>query len=289
MSGNIIEVRDLVKEFGGFRAVDGLSIDVGEGEVFGLLGPNGAGKTTTIRMMTTLLRPDSGTIVLGGHDISREPQAAKRLIGMSQQHISLDKDISLRENIRHKAMLLGLPSALAKERIDELVHTMKLEPYMDKLTSDLSGGCKRRGAIVCAVLHEPRILFLDEPTAGLDTQTRHILWEMIGMLRDKGTTVVLTTHYIEEAEALSDRIAVVDAGRIIIEGTPAGLCEGLGKWTVEYIDDDDCRRYRYFGTRPEATAFAGSQGTPDRSLVRLTRLEDVYLEATGRQDLREAE
>lgn len=279
----IIEAVDLYKRFGDFTAVDGISLNVRKGEIFGLLGPNGAGKTTTVRMLTTLLAPTSGTIKLDGYDISESPNEAKKLIGISQQHISLDKDISVGENLRYKAMLLNIPRAEAKLRIENLSKVMGLDPYMDKIVADLSGGWKRRTAIVCAILHNPSILFLDEPTAGLDTQSRHILWELIRSLRDNGTTIILTTHYIEEAESLCDNIAIVDKGRIVLNGTPEELCRSFGRWTVEYIDDRERRNYRFFDKKDEADAFIRSCGSPEKTLLRRTHLEDIYLEKTGRE------
>ncbi|UAL08433.1 MAG: ATP-binding cassette domain-containing protein [Candidatus Methanogranum gryphiswaldense] len=284
---SIIEAKGLVKRFGDFIAVDGVSITVEKGEIFGFLGQNGAGKTTTIRMLTTLLKPDEGTIVIGGHDASKEPMEVKSMIGICPQHISLDKDISLYENIRYKSMLLGMSKKDATARIEELTELMGLEPYMDRIAYNLSGGCKRKGVIVCSILHQPKVLFLDEPTSGLDTQSRHLLWELIRILKEKGTTVILTTHYIEEAEALSDKIAIISHGKIVLEGTPDELCHNIGKWTVEYIDENEVRCFKYFNERKEASEFFDTCGDPERTLLRKTHLEDVFLETTGRDNFQE--
>lgn len=282
-SDDIIVACGISKSFGDFIAVDGVDLSIRRGEIFGLLGPNGAGKTTTVRMLTTLLNPTSGTITVDGMDISKNPTETKKLIGITQQHISLDKDISVWENLKYKAMLHGIPRKEAAARIGELSKVMGLEPYMDKIVGDLSGGWKKRTAIVAAVIHNPKILFLDEPTTGLDTQSRHVLWELIRDMRLKGTTIVLTTHYIEEAEALCDRIAMIDSGKVVLSGTPDDLCRSFGRWTVEYIDEQEKRRYTYFDKKDEADKFIASVGSQDRTMLRRTRLEDVYLETTGRE------
>lgn len=279
---DIITARGLTKRFGDFTAVDGVDISVRRGEIFGLLGPNGAGKTTTVRMLTTLLNPTEGTIIVDGNDISVNPTEAKRLIGITQQHISLDKDISVWENLKYKAMLHGISRRDAAVRIKELSDVMGLEPYMDRIVGDLSGGWKKRTAIVAAVVHNPKVLFLDEPTTGLDTQSRHILWDLIREMKSEGTTVILTTHYIEEAEVLCDRIAMIDRGKVVLSGTPDELCRSFGRWTVEYLDDHDKRRFAYLDTKSEADSFMLSVGPQERSMLRRTHLEDVYLETTGR-------
>ncbi|MBP6021318.1 MAG: ABC transporter ATP-binding protein [Candidatus Methanomethylophilaceae archaeon] len=279
----MIEARGLIKKFGDLTAVDGVDLSIRRGEIFGLLGPNGAGKTTTVRMLTMLLNPTAGEIILDGIDISKNPTEAKKLIGITQQHISLDKDISVWENLKYKAILQGIPRKEAAARIDELSKVMGLGPYMDKLVGDLSGGWKKRTAIVAAIIHNPKILFLDEPTTGLDTQSRHVLWELIRDMRSKGTTIVLTTHYIEEAEALCDRIAMIDHGKVVLSGTPDELCRSFGRWTVEYINEHEKRCYAYFDKKDEADRFISSVGSQDRTMLRRTHLEDVYLETTGRE------
>ena len=196
----IVRTRGLVKKFGDFTAVDGIDVNIRRGEIFGFLGPNGAGKTTTMRIITTLASPTSGSIEIEGHDVTEISDPVKEKIGIIQQHIALDRDVSVRENIRYHAILHRIPKKEADARIDELASMMGLEPYLDKLVVNLSGGWKRRVAIICAIIHRPAILFLDEPTAGLDTQSRHMLWDLIRQLNDIGTTIFVTTHYMDEAE-----------------------------------------------------------------------------------------
>ena len=201
-----------------------IDLDVKKGEVFGFLGPNGAGKTTTVRLLSSLATIDEGTVLIGGHDLVKEPRVAKSYMGVIQQHISLDKDLTVRENMIQHAMFHKIPRSQRNEKIDELVKYVGLEEYLDKMVDSLSGGWKRRVAIVCALFHNPDIIFLDEPTAGLDIQARRLLWDLIRKLNADGTTVFLTTHYIEEAESLCDRIGIINHGKIITVDTPQNLC-----------------------------------------------------------------
>ena len=210
--GSIAEVRDLVVRFGDFTAVDGLSFDVKDGEVFGFLGPNGAGKTTTIRTITTIQRPTSGKVFIDGHDTSVDYLEARKLIGIAQQHIALDKDLTIRQNIKQHALLHKIPKSEMESRIEYAADLLGLQEYMDRKVESLSGGWKRKASIVCAIVHRPRLLLLDEPTAGLDTRSRHLLWDLVRDLNSRGTTILLTTHYIEEAESLCDRVAIITGG-----------------------------------------------------------------------------
>ena len=279
----IISGKGITKKFGDFIAVDNIDVSVKRGEIFGFLGPNGAGKTTTIRVMTTLTPPTSGTIEIEGKEVKGLDDPLKENVGIIQQHISLDRDVSVAENIWYHAILHRIPKKVAKERIDRLVEIMGLQPYMDYMTINLSGGWKRRVAIVCALIHNPSILVLDEPTAGLDTQSRHMLWQLIRELNNQGTTIFLTTHYMDEAQELCDRIAILNHGKIIAQGTPEQLCEDLGKWAVEYIIDG-VKRYRYFTDRDESKTFRDSLDENVQVTSRLTNLEDVFLELTGREN-----
>ena len=281
MEENIISTIGLTKRFGDKVAVDHIDLNVRKGEVFGFLGPNGAGKTTTVRLLSSLATIDEGTVLIGGHDLVKEPRIAKSYMGVIQQHISLDKDLTVRENMIQHAMFHKIPRAERNQKIDELVKYVGLEEYQDKMVDSLSGGWKRRVAIVCALFHNPEIIFLDEPTAGLDIQARRLLWDLIRKLNHDGTTVFLTTHYIEEAESLCDRIGIINHGKIITVDTPQNLCEQAGKVAVEYFAKDGKTEYRYFRSREEAKAFADTLGEEYTVLIRKTNLEDCFVMLTG--------
>lgn len=280
-SETIVSVRGLVKRFGDLAAVGGVDLDIRRGEIFGFLGPNGAGKTTTIRLITMLSTPTEGVVEIEGNAVSSLSDPVKERIGIVQQHISLDRDVTVLENIRYHAVLHRIPRAEADRRISELVSIMGLGPYLDRLVVNLSGGWKRRVAIVCAMVHDPSILFLDEPTAGLDTQSRHMLWELIRGLNKRGKTVFITTHYMDEAEELCDRVAIIDHGRIVRSGTPDELRDSIGRWTVEY-HESGTKRYAYFGDWEKARAFVSQMPEGAAAGIRATNLEDVFLETTGR-------
>jgi len=247
---NIIEVRDLVKKYGkDVLAVNGINFDVVEGEVFGFLGPNGAGKSTTISMITTLLTPTSGTITLNGHDVVKESTAVRNTIGLVPQNLTADDELSGRENMELQADLYNVPKAVAKERIDELLRIVKLEEAADRRVDTYSGGMRKRLELAEGLIHRPKILFLDEPTLGLDIQTREIIWDYIRRIRSENNmTVFLTTHYLEEADSLCDRIAIIDEGVIKIIGTPAELKASLGGDSIEIMINDDDDHSEPFGT-----------------------------------------
>ena len=278
--GNIIEVRDLVVKFGDFTAVNGISFDVKEGEIFGFLGPNGAGKTTSIRTITTIQKYVSGSVVIDGHDIKTDYLEARKLIGIAQQHISLDTELTVRQNLKHHAIMHKIPSKDIDRIIDEKSSILGLEEFMDQKVMNLSGGWKRKTAIVCAIIHQPKILLLDEPTAGLDTRSRHMLWELVRKLNAAGTTLFLTTHYIEEAESLCDRVAIIDRGNLIAIGSVDELRDKVGRISVETFTDDGKRRVEYFTDMTSAKEFSQTLGDKLYN-IRKTSLEDVYLELTG--------
>ncbi|MBQ7978322.1 MAG: ATP-binding cassette domain-containing protein, partial [Candidatus Methanomethylophilaceae archaeon] len=257
---NIIEVRDLVVKFGDFAAVNGISFDVKEGEIFGFLGPNGAGKTTSIRTITTIQKYDSGSVTIDGHDIKTDYLEARKLIGIAQQHISLDKDLTVRQNLKHHAIMHKIPAKELDRTIEEMADILELGDFMDHKVMDLSGGWKRKAAIIGAIIHSPKILLLDEPTAGLDTRSRHMLWELVRKLNSKGTTIFLTTHYIEEAETLCDRVAIIDHGKLIAIGTVDELRDMIGRISVETTWDDGRRRKEYFPSIQEAKEFSQTLG-----------------------------
>ena len=277
--GSIAEVRDLVVRFGDVTAGDGLSFDVKDGEVFGFLGPNGAGKTTTIRTITTIQRPTSGKVFIDGHDTSVDYLEARKLIGIAQQHIALDKDLTIRQNIKQHALLHKIPKSEMESRIEYAADLLGLQEYMDRKVESLSGGWKRKASIVCAIVHRPRLLLLDEPTAGLDTRSRHLLWDLVRDLNSRGTTILLTTHYIEEAESLCDRVAIINHGRLVAVGTVEELRDIIGRVAVEY-QEDNRQTVRYFPTRDAAKAYSATLGDIYFN-IRRTTLEDVFLELTG--------
>ena len=230
----VIDVRNLVKEFSGFRAVDDISFAVSRGTIFGFLGPNGAGKTTTIKMLTTVLRPTGGTIAIDGHDVAGDPRGVRRSFGIVFQDPSLDDELTARENMQLHAALYDVPRSLRAEGIERLLRFVELWDRRDDFVKRFSGGMKRRLEIARALLHGPKILFLDEPTSGLDPQTRNHIWGYISRLRDEtALTVFFTTHYMEEAERVADEIAIIDRGKIVAQGTPADLRARTAGTTLE--------------------------------------------------------
>jgi len=276
----IIEIKDLVKRYGDKVAVNGISFTVHEGELFGFLGPNGAGKTTTVRCVSTLTNITSGTVLVDGVDVVKDQIDAKRCMGVIQQQVSLDKDLTIRENMISHAMYHGMGKQERNARIKELTDYFGLEEYLDKPVDSLSGGWKKRAAIVCAMLHQPKVLFLDEPTSGLDINARRLLWDVVKKLNQSGTTIVLTTHYIEEAQALCDRVGIIDHGKIIALDDPKALIERTGKIAVENMVDGKTE-YHYFPSMKDAQDFVAEKGLDDAT-VRKTNLEDVFVELTGK-------
>jgi ABC-2 type transport system ATP-binding protein len=229
-------VDDLVVRFGEVEAVRGVSFAVEAGESFGLLGPNGAGKTTTIRVLTTLLRPTEGRALVAGHDVVRDGLAIRRSLGYIPQAISIDGALTARENLEFYARVTDVPRRERRERIEHAVSVMGLEAFLDRLGRTLSGGMLRRLEIATALLNRPRILFLDEPTVGLDPTARRVVWQHLQELReDAGTTLLVTTHQMEEAERQCDRIAIMDQGKLAAQGTPAGLTEQHGVATLDEV------------------------------------------------------
>ena len=217
----VVEVEGLVVRFGAIEAVAGISFEVGAGEVFGLLGPNGAGKTTTIRVLTTLLRPNEGSAFVAGHDVVKDGLAVRQSIGYVPQAISIDGALTAYENLEFYGRATGVPRRERRERIEEAVEAMQLASFLDRLGRTLSGGMLRRLEIATALLKQPVVLFLDEPTVGLDPTARRLVWERLELLREEaGTTVLVTTHQLEEAERQCDRIAVMDLGAFATIGTP---------------------------------------------------------------------
>ncbi len=260
--------------------MDGVSFRVLRGEIFGLLGPNGAGKTTTIRMLTTLTRPTSGELYVAGYAVTSNPVEVKRRIGVVPQQNNLERELTGRENLLLHALLHKMPRGERERRIKELLDYVGLTPWADVRVQYYSGGMARRLLIARALLHQPPILFLDEPTIGLDPQARRKIWDLIRLMNQAGVTVLLTTHYIEEADTLCHRVGIIDRGRLIALGTPTELKEKLGNYCVEFLSDQGTQRY-FFTTRSEAKAYAQSKDFD--VIIRRTNLEDVFVELTGRE------
>src|SRR5215203_5859736 len=303
---NGIEVEGLAREFkGGVRAVDGVDLTVEPGEIFGFLGPNGAGKSTTVLMLTTLLPPSSGTARVAGHDIVREGPAVRRAIGAALQEAALDPLLTGREHMRLQTTLQGVPKAERRPRGDALLERVGLADAADRKVGGYSGGMKRRLDLALALVHRPRVLFLDEPTTGLDPSSRADLWQEVSRLaREDGVTVFLTTQYLEEADVLADRVGIIDHGRIVAEGTPDALKAEIGRPSVQAVPVERADRDALAGVLARfgaALAAAPVRLESGEDLVAVVRaldaadvrvadlqlhqpsLDDVFLAKTGRK------
>jgi ABC-2 type transport system ATP-binding protein len=303
-----IEAQGLVKTFGDVRAVDGVDLTVAGGSVYGVLGPNGAGKTTTIRMLATLLRPDGGTARVLGHDIVAEADQVRRAVSLTGQLASVDEDLTGRENLILLGLLLGLRRGAAKARAAELLDAFGLEEAAGRLVKNFSGGMRRRLDIAASIVVTPRLMFLDEPTTGLDPRSRNQVWDIVRELQEAGTTILLCTQYLDEADQLADRIAVIDHGTVIAEGTPGQLkaSVGSGALKVRLLDpeqrpeaEDVLRReLGHVNLEPDPAALTATCADADRgalAVAELTRsgvrvadfslgqpsLDEVFLALTG--------
>ena len=232
MTNSPIIAEDLVRHFGDVQAVKGINLEVKAGEIFGFLGPNGAGKSTVVRMLTTLLRPTSGTAHVAGYDVVKEADKVRRSIGVALQDAAIDPLMTGAELLALQAVLYGIPSAMMKKRSDELLERVGLTAAASRRVSTYSGGMRRRLDLALSLIHQPTVLFLDEPTTGLDPMSRLTLWEEVRRLNKEGTTVMLTTQYLEEADQLADRIAIIDHGKIVREGKPVDLKASVGAPTL---------------------------------------------------------
>jgi ABC-2 type transport system ATP-binding protein len=309
---NAIEVSHIVKKYGDFTAVDDVSFQVKEGEIFGLLGPNGAGKSTLIRMMTTLIPITAGSARIAGHDVSKEADEARRAIGVIPQAMTSDLDLTVEENLNIYAKLYDVPAKRRKEAIDELLETVDLTKWRDAQTKTLSGGMRRRLEIARGLVHSPKIFFLDEPTTGLDPVSRVAVWEMLTSIKSKRKlTVLITTHYMDEADRLCNRIAIVDHGKLVALDTPEALKASVPGSTVIEVQFDNppadweqrlhslsgvtsvqheaAALYRVLTANGSRTTtalveMAVDAGVPVRTLtVQNTTLDDVFVHYTGRQ------
>ena len=307
-----IEVEQIVKKYGDFTAVDNVSFSVQEGEIFGLLGPNGAGKSTLIRMMTTLIPITSGKARIAGHDVAKEPDAARRMIGVIPQALTSDLDLTVEENLNIYAKLYDVPAKERKKSIDELLGLVDLTKWRDAQTKTLSGGMRRRLEIARGLVHHPRIFFLDEPTTGLDPVSRVAVWEMLGNIKEhRRLTILITTHYMDEADRLCDRIAIVDHGKLVALDAPMALKASVpgsnvieaqfenppADWEQKLHSLDDVTSVQHEGagmyrvltgngsrTTTELVEMAVGSGVQVKSLsVQNTTLDDVFVHYTGRQ------
>ena len=320
MTSGLIELQHLSKRYGGRKgttvtALDDLCLSVPQGCLFGLLGPNGAGKTTTLRILCTLLAPDSGSVSVAGIDALADPRAVRALLGYVAQEVAIDKILSGRELLQLQGDLYHLPRNRRDARIDELVGLLGMADWIDRRCGGYSGGMRRRLDLAAGLLHSPRVLVLDEPTVGLDIESRSAIWQVLRQLRDNGTTVLLSSHYLEEVDALADQLAIIESGRVIASGAPAELKAALGGDRVtlrvrEFSSPDEAQRVQTLlqgcaGVRQvvinQAQGFSLNLVIEhDGVLEKLRRqladadlpvfalaqsrpsLDDVYLQATGR-------
>ncbi|MDR0453424.1 MAG: ABC transporter ATP-binding protein [Deferribacteraceae bacterium] len=275
-----VSVKGLKKSYGKTQALSGISFDVQKGEIVAFLGPNGAGKTTAINILTGLTRQDEGEIYYGGKLFSPENLPSKKIIGVAPQSNNLDRDLTAAENLAVHGILYGIRGKMLKKRIDEALAVVGLTEQRNKPANDLSGGMKRRLVIARALLHEPKALFLDEPSAGLDPVTRRNIHSLIRSLNQQdGVSVFLTTHYIDEAETLSSRVIFIDKGEIVATGGAEELKSVMGRYAVEYIESG-AQKIVYFGDRKSALSEAEKHGGNVK--VRRVTLEDVYIKLTGK-------
>jgi lipooligosaccharide transport system ATP-binding protein len=303
MNDLAIEARGLVKRYGTFTAVDGVSFDIRYGECFGFLGPNGAGKSTTIKVVTCVSPRTAGDLLVTGLDPASDARAIKQRLGVVPQDDSLDPDLPVRQNLEVYARYYGLTRRDAAPRVDEVLQLFQLSEKAQAKVDDLSGGMKRRLVIARALVHQPRLLVLDEPTTGLDPQARHVVWQKLRLLKNQGVTMVLTTHYMDEAAHLCDRLVIMHRGRILTHGNPhdlvrehaggnvlelrvpaearPGMLNGLHERPDVDIEEVEDIAYVYGGGEDSAKVAAATDD-PARAFLRPGNLEDVFLRLTGR-------
>ena len=276
----IIELSEVTKRFGNVQALDGLNLVVPDGGVFAFLGPNGAGKTTTIRILNGLTRLDSGTARIAGVNIADEPEKIKQLCGLASQNINLDSELTVAENLEFHGRLYGLSYTERKLATQEFLEYVEMADRAKTLVKGLSGGLKRRLMLARALLHRPRLLFLDEPSAGLDPAIRRRIWNLIKKVCKDGVTVFLTTHYIEEAEFLADQVGFIHQGKLATVGSPAEEMAKIGQWAVDRLGESDLET-RYFGNHGEANAYI--RNISGEATLRRVNLEDAFLSLTGKR------
>ncbi len=279
-SEKMIRIENLRKRYKEVEALKGVSLQIDEGELFSYLGPNGSGKTTTIKILTGLAVPSAGAAWLHGFHVDKQSLQAKRQCGLVSQNINLDNELTVDENLHLHGKLFQMPRKERVQRISELLEYVEIADRMDSPVKSLSGGLKRRVMIARALMHSPRILFLDEPTTGLDPAIRRRIWSLIKSIQQRGATIFLTTHYIEEAEFLADRVAFLHEGRIVTLDTPQNLMEGLGTWALDRVADRGMETL-FFRDREEAKRhIAAHEGSFS---LRRVNLEDVFISLTGKK------
>ena len=311
----LIELQELVKSYGAVNALNGLSLKVPKGSLYGLLGPNGSGKTTTLRILCTLLAPDSGQVTVAGLDALKSPQLVRRELGYVAQEVAIDKILTGRELLHLQGDLYHLPSMKRDVRIAELIKRLDMKTWIDRRCGSYSGGMRRRLDLATGLLHQPQLLILDEPTVGLDIESRSAIWNLLREVKSQGTTVLLSSHYLEEVEALADQIAIIDGGCVIAQGTPEDLKSQLGGDRVtlrvrEFSDAEEAEKVRELLTNVDGVrqvvinrvqGFSLNLVVDDENVLSSLReelaksnfqvfalshsrpsLDDVYLQATGR-------
>lgn len=276
----MIKIDSVSKRFGDFYAVNNVSLDIEKGEFLGLLGPNGAGKTTLIKMFIGLLKPTTGIIYIDNKKMSRNNMEVKKKIGIVPQHTNLDKELTVYENLIFAAKLFKIKDY--KKRIEDIISFMELEAYKHKKSMNLSGGTQRRVMIAKALIHNPEIIFLDEPTVGIDLNGRRKIWDILKTMQTMGKTILLTTHYIEEADYLCNQVCLINEGEIFKKSTPNVLKEELGIYTLEYFDKEMRTKYLYFKDKDSGENYV--RGIENISYtIRKTTLEDVFYNFTNRK------
>lgn len=278
----MIEIKNVTKTYAGQKkpALDHISLEIGSGEFFGLLGPNGAGKTTTIKLLSTLLIPDEGEILVDGERLTRNSTEVKRKLSMVTQEYSLRSTMTPEQIMELHGRLYQLPKSVARERSEELLNFCGLGDHRKKICRQLSGGMKRKLMLCRGLLTDPQILILDEPTVGLDALARRQMWDLLKKLNDRGMTILLTTHYIDEAQYLCKRIALIDEGKTDRVASPKELIQEIGAIAVDEFDGNHTKS-SFYNTREEALDFAG--GLKNEFVVRSTTLEDVFVTLVGRK------
>ena len=276
----MIELQNLTKKFDDFTAVDHLNLTINTGEFFGLLGSNGAGKTTTISMISTVLLPTEGAVLIDGEQVTRKSSAQKRKLSIVTQEYSMRQDMTMDEVMEYQGRLYYMPRKVIRRKTDELLEFAGLIDYRRRIVRHLSGGMKRKLMICRALMTDPGIILLDEPTAGMDAFARRQMWELLRKLQRQNITIILTTHYIEEAEALCDRVAFLHKGKLDVVDTPSNLILSLGKYAVDEATDEG-QKSRLFSDRRAAIDYLDGLDTDATASLRRTTLEDAFVERIG--------